>query len=136
MITESACVKEASTILKALEASLVTVLNATAPLSLQSLACLSNALSAHQTNEVISTTTWNVHARRKTSNTSTAPASVRLDTVTTKIQQLKRKSARCAPETLISLDLILILNASNVVQMHVQVLIARPVDVLMARHSF
>lgn len=113
-----------------------TVRNATAPPSLQSLACLSNALSAHQTNEVISTTTWNVHARRKTSNTSTAPASVRLDIDIIKIQQLKKKSARCAPETLTSLVQILILNASSAVLMHVQVLIARLAGALMDKRSF
>ena len=136
MITESACVKEASTILKALEAFLVTALNVTAHHSLQSLACLSNVLSAHRTKEATLTTTWNAPARPKTSNTSTAPASVLLDIDIIKIQQLKRKSARCAPETLTSLVQILILNASNVVQMHVRALIARLAGVLMARRSF
>ena len=113
-----------------------TVLNATQHHSLQSLACLSNVLSAHRTKEVTLTTTWNAHARQKTSNTSMVPASVLLDIDIIKIQQLKRKSARCAPETRISLDLILILNASSAAQMHVRALIARLAGALMARRSF
>ena len=81
-------------------------LNATAHHSLQSLACLSNALSAHQTNEVISTTTWNAHARRKTSNTSMVPASARLVIVIIKIQELAKKSVNNALETRINQDLL------------------------------
>lgn len=136
MIMESASAKEGSTTPLVPMASLATALNVMRLLSLQSLACLSNVLSAHRTKEATLTTTWNAHARQKTSNTSTAPASVLLDIDIIKIQQLKRKSARCAPETLINLDLILILNASSVVLMHVQALIVRPVDVLMDKRSF
>ena len=133
---ESASAKEGSTTPLVPMASLATALNVMRLLSLQSPDSFKTARSAHRTKEVTSTTTWNAHARQKTSNTSMVPASVLLDIDIIKIQQLKKKSARCAPETLTSLDQILILNASSAAQMHVRALIARLAGALMARRSF
>ena len=73
--------------------------------SFQSLAWLNNALSAHQTKEAISTTTWFVLAQVKASRTLTALASVHQVTGTTRTSILVKKNANHVQETRINLDL-------------------------------